>query len=107
VPSPSGGSPSRAREDVNPPPPEAALAVFLIREAVALLFVAGWLVLFAGELLTGRYTLPLWVHAVGVAVLAYALGLNTAALVYRPAAPTAAAVGRAVVERHRAEEDDT
>lgn len=92
---------------VNPPPPEAALAVFLIREAVALLFVAGWLLLFAGELLSGRYALPLWVHAVGVATLAYALGINTAELVYRPGPSTAAAVTRAVVERHRAEEDDT
>jgi hypothetical protein len=72
------------REPVNPPPPEAALAVYLIREAVALLFVAGWLCLFAIELLTGRYTLPLWVHAVGIATLAYALGMNTCELVYRP-----------------------
>ena len=72
------------RADVNPPPPEVALAVFLVREVVALLFVAGWLLFFAGELLTGRYVLPLWVHAVGVATLAYALGLNAAQLVYRP-----------------------
>lgn len=101
--SPSGASP---QTDARPPPPEAALAIYLVREAVALVFVAGWLLLFAGELLSGRYALPLWVHAVGVATLAYALGINTAELVYRPGPSTAAAVTRAVVERRRAPEDD-
>jgi hypothetical protein len=69
--------------------------VFVIREAVALLFVAGWLVLFAVELFTGRYTLPMWVHCVGVATLGFALGLNAAELVYRP--PSKRQVVRRVV----------
>lgn len=51
------------------------------------MFVVGWLALFAVELFTGRYTLPLWVHCVGVGALAFCLGLNAADLVYRPPRP--------------------
>ena len=72
----------------------SGFAVWLIREVVALLFVAGWLVLFAGELLSARYALPFWVHCVGVGTLGYALGLNAADLVYRPPTPVADALTR-------------
>lgn len=65
---------------VNPAPPDHALAVFVLREALACLFVLGWLLLFAGELLTGRYVLPFWFHAVAVGVLAYALGVTVGQL---------------------------
>jgi hypothetical protein len=92
VSSPSAGSP---HPEANPPPPELALAVFLVREAAALLFVAGWLVLFAIELFTGRYTLPWWVHLLGTGVLGFALGINAAELVYRP--PSKRQVVRRVV----------
>lgn len=88
-------SASDERAPVNPPPPELALAVWLVREVVALLFVAGWLLLYAGELLTGRYALPWWVHCAGIATLSYALGINTATLVYRP--PSKRQVVRRVV----------
>ena len=70
-----------------PAPPDTAFAIWLIREIVGLVFVVGWLVLFAVELFTGRYTLPLWVHCVGVGALAFCLGLNAADLVYRPPRP--------------------
>jgi hypothetical protein len=83
----------------------SGFAVWLIREVAALLFVAGWLLLFAGELLTGRYTLPFWVHGLGTGVLGYALGLNAAELIYRPGPSAAATVAHAVLEHHRAEED--
>jgi hypothetical protein len=81
---------------VNPPPPELAHTTFIVREAVALLFVGGWLLLFAVELLTGAYTLPFWVHCLAVAVLAYALGVDVAELTsYRP--PSRRQVVRRVV----------
>jgi hypothetical protein len=73
----SAGAPSAP---VNPPPAEAALSVYVFREAVAVIFVVFWLVLFAGELLTGRYVLPFWFHCVAVGVLAYALGVSVASL---------------------------
>ena len=91
--------------NVNPPPPNASFAVWLIRETVALVFVVGWLFLFAGELLTGTYSLGLWVHALGTGVLGYALGLNAAELIYRPGPSAAATVARAVLEHPRAEDD--
>lgn len=73
------------QQEVNPPPEQAATAAFVLREVVALLFVAVWLLFYAGELVTGAYRLPLWFHCVGVGVLAYALGLNVAELsAYRP-----------------------
>jgi hypothetical protein len=91
-------------ERVNPPPEQLAVAAFIVREAVAVAFVAGWLLLFAGELLTGRYVLPFWVHMLGVAVLAYALGLNAATLTaYRP--PTQREVARRAVQRARGENE--
>lgn len=65
---------------VNPPPPAAATAVFVLREVVALLFVAVWLLLFAASLFTGAFELPFWFHCTGVAVMAYALGMNAAEL---------------------------
>jgi len=73
------------QQEVNPPPEQAAVAAFVFREAVAVAFVAAWLLLFAGELVGGAYKLPFWFHCVGVGVLAYALGLNVAELsAYRP-----------------------
>jgi hypothetical protein len=88
-----------AEPAVNPPPEQAAVAAFVLREVAALLFVFGWLVMYAGELLTGRYVLPFWVHMLGVAVLAYALGLNVASLTaYRPPTPVKTAA-RAAVKR--------
>jgi hypothetical protein len=65
---------------VNVPPPQAATAVFVLRECVALLFVLVWLVLFAASLLTGMFELPFWFHCTGVAIMAYALGMNIAEL---------------------------
>ena len=69
----------------NPPPEELRHQTFIVRETLAVLFVGFWLLLFAGELLTGRYAVPFWFHAVAVGVLGYALGLNVAELTaYRP-----------------------
>lgn len=84
-----------AAPEPNPPPPELALAVFVIREALAVAFVGVWLLLFAGELLTGAYTIPLWFHCLSVGILGFALGLNAAELVYRP--PSKRQVVRRVV----------
>jgi len=67
-------------QEVNPPPPEVAVAAFVAREVVAFLFVFVWLLLFAGSLVTGAYAIPLWFHMVAVSVLGYALGLNVAEL---------------------------
>lgn len=58
----------------------AALAVFLVREAVAVLFVLLWLLLLWADVVVQGYRLPFWLNCVGVAVLAYALGLNVADL---------------------------
>lgn len=82
---------------VNPPPEQAAVAAFVFREVVAVLFVGVWLLFYAGELVTGSYTVPVWFHCCGVGTLAYALGLNVATLVVRP--PTKRAVARAVVKQ--------
>lgn len=69
----------------NPPPESLRLATFLVREVLALLFVGFWLLLFAGELLTGEYHVPLWFHCVSVGVMSYALGVGVADLTaYRP-----------------------
>jgi hypothetical protein len=77
----------------NPAPPQAALAVFIFREVLSVMFVGGWLLLFAGELITGKYEVPFWFHVVGVGVMAYALGINVAELTaFRP--PSAASVLR-------------
>ena len=65
---------------VNPPPPDAALAVYVVRETIAVLFILFWLFLFAGELLTGRYVLPFWYHCTAVGTLAYSLGISVAQL---------------------------
>jgi uncharacterized membrane protein YhdT len=91
---------------VNPAPPEVALAVFLVREVLAVAFVALWLLLFTGELVSGRYVLPLWFHCISTAVLGFALGLNAAELIYRPGPSAAATVAHAVLEHRRAPEDD-
>ena len=72
----------------------------MVREALACVFVLGWLALFAGELVTGRYALPFWLHMVAVATLAYALGLGVGQLLAYQA-PTPAGVARGVVRRHR------
>jgi hypothetical protein len=71
---------SAAAAEVNPPPESLRTATFVVREAVALIFVVIWLALFAGELLTGAYVLPFWFHMTAVGVLGYALGLNLGAL---------------------------
>jgi len=87
---PPGGT-ATATSAPNPAPAQAALAVFIFRQIIAVLFLGGWLVLFAGELLTGDYTLPLWYHCCAVGVLAYSLGINVAELTaFRP--PTVASV---------------
>ena len=88
----------RSRRRSNPPPAEAALAVFVLREVLACVFVLGWLVLFTGELLTGRYVLPFWFHVVAVGVLAYALGVGVGQLTAaRP--PSARTMARAAARR--------
>jgi len=69
---------------------------------VALLFVGFWLLLFAGELVTGSYTIPFWFHGVACAVLAYALGLNTTALT----PPSGGGLLKRLVRRHRADVSD-
>jgi hypothetical protein len=87
---------------VNPPPPQAALATFILREVVALCFVLAWMALFAVSLFTEEFEVPFWLHMVGVGVLAYALGINVADLTaFRPAskADAAVAIGQAVVNR--------
>lgn len=56
------------------------MATFVVREVLACGFVFFWLLLFAGELLTGRYVLPFWYHCVSVGVLGYALGINVGEL---------------------------
>jgi len=90
-----------APPEVNPPPPEAAVAAFVARETVAILFVAFWMLLFAGELVTGAYTLPLWYHCVAVGVLAYALGLNVATLTAARAPQPGKRAARAAVRELR------
>ena len=82
--------------EINPPPDELRARAFVVREAAALAFVAGWLLLFAGELLTGAYTLPFWVHCVAVAVLSFALGINLGELVAKP--PSKRAVAKRAVD---------
>jgi len=81
--------------EINPPPDELRTRAFVVREAAALVFVAAWLLLFAGELLTGRYTLPFWYDCVAVAVLGYALGMNLGELVAKP--PSKRAVAKRAV----------
>jgi hypothetical protein len=66
--------------EINKAPEEAALAVFVFREVVSILFVIAWLVLFAIEMFTMKYELPIWFHCVGVGVMAYALGINVSQL---------------------------
>ena len=72
-----GDARARARA-VNPPPERVAGAAFLLREVIAFLFVAAWLLLYGVSLVTGLYMLPFWFHCVSVSVLGYALGLNVA-----------------------------
>ena len=67
-------------EPPNPPPERVRVATFVVREALACCFVGFWLLLFAGELLTGAYTVPFWFHCVGVGVMAYALGVSVGEL---------------------------
>lgn len=88
---PAAAAPVHDTYNPNPAPAQAALAVFIFREVIAVLFVMGWLLIFAGELITGKYEVPFWFHVVGVGVMAYALGINVAELTaFRP--PTAASV---------------
>ena len=91
---PPGGT-ATASTSPNPAPAQAALATFIFREVLAVLFVLAWLVLFAGELLTARYVVPLWFHCLGVGVMAYALGINVAELTaFRPPGTAAAVLQR-------------
>jgi len=88
---------------VNPAPPEVAVAAFIAREAVAFLFVAFWLLLFAASLVTGAFVLPFWYHCVAVGVLGYALGVNVATLTAaRP--PDTGGVARRLRERREGRE---
>ena len=92
----AGDAPAPA--PVNPAPEQLQTQVFVVREVLALLFVVVWLLLFAGELLTGSYTIPFWFHAVAVGVLGYALGVGVTELTaFRKPSPVAAA--KAVVAR--------
>lgn len=90
----------------SPPPLPAddrvGTATFILREVLAILFVGFWLLLYAGELATGAYSLPFWFHMIGVGVMAYALGISVGELVaYRK--PSARDVARAVVRERREE----
>jgi hypothetical protein len=69
----------------NPAPAEVSVAVFIAREVVALVFVVIWLALFAVELATGKFEIPFWFHCVGMAILAYALGINAAEMGFQKA----------------------
>jgi hypothetical protein len=76
---PPPAAPAAPRE-VNPAPAGRSTAVFVLREVVALLFVAVWLLVFALELALGTFEVPFWFHCVGIGVLAYALGINVGEL---------------------------
>lgn len=66
---------------VNPAPAGHETAVFVVREAVALLFALVWLALLVWDILEGAEArVPFWVHCVGVGTLSYALGLSVASL---------------------------
>ena len=69
-----------APAEPNPPPEELRHQTFIVREALAICFVGIWLLLFAGELVTGAYAVPFWFHCVSVGVLGYALGVNVGEL---------------------------
>jgi hypothetical protein len=90
----------------SPPPPPAddrvGTATFVLREVLAILFVGFWLLLYAGELITGSYSLPFWFHCCGVGVMAYALGLSVGELMAYWK-PSAWRVARAVVRERREE----
>src|SRR5262245_36630577 len=81
---------------VNPAPAQMATAVFILREIVALIFVVAWLALFAFDLFNDDIRVPFWFHGLGIAVLAYALGINVAQLtsVQRPRGPVDTVVHR-------------
>lgn len=84
------------------PPDRVGTATFVIRETLAVLFVGFWLLLFVGELVTGRYAIPFWFDMIGVGVMAYALGISVGELVvYRK--PSARDVARAVARERREE----
>lgn len=55
-----------------------ATAVFVLREVVALLFVLAWLAMLGFDIFIQTQTdiVPFWLNALGVGVLAYALGIN-------------------------------
>jgi hypothetical protein len=76
---PAGAAPA-VRAPVNQPPEQAALATFIIREIVALLFVGVWLLLLVVSLVSGLFEVPFWLSCTGVAIMAYALGMNIAEL---------------------------
>lgn len=80
---PPGGTVTATATGINQAPQQLAIAAFLIREAVALLFVLGWLAVTALDWLQfpDDQLVPFWFHLLGAGVLAYALGVNVATLV--------------------------
>lgn len=80
---PPGGSVTATATSVNQAPQQLAIAAFLIREVVALLFVLGWLAVTGLDWLKypDEQLVPFWFHLLGAGVLAYALGVNVATLV--------------------------
>ena len=82
VTAPPGGTVT-ATAGPNPAPQQLAIAAFIIREIVALLFVLGWLAVTGIDWLhyPDEQLVPFWFHLLGAGVLAYALGVNVATLV--------------------------
>ena len=82
---PPGGSvtATASSSPVNPAPQQLAIAAFIFREIVALIFVLVWLLITGYDLLiaSGEQLVPFWFHLLGAGVLAYALGVNVATLV--------------------------
>ena len=72
-----------ASTNPNPAPQSLAVAAFVLREIVALLFVFGWLFVTGLDWLKfpDEQLVPFWFHILGAGVLAYALGVNVATLV--------------------------
>jgi hypothetical protein len=72
---------AQAQAPVNPAPEGSETLVFIVREIVALLFVAVWVGLLVWDFLEGETNrVPFWFSIIGTGVLAYALGLNVSQL---------------------------
>lgn len=81
---PPGGSvtATASASPINPAPQQLAIAAFIFREIVALIFVLIWLVITGYDLIVSPDELvPFWFHLLGAGVLAYALGVNVATLI--------------------------